>query len=347
MKKPAIAAIIVGTSICIFTGTAILINFYNVKDYKSTLARRNNPEGRVTNSPVSAGQAVDIVNASSTPEPSTPDVSPNTPSPEPSDSPPVEKDSLLERSFINILFLGIDRDEERDSTMGVFRTDTLSLVVIDLDAKKVEVLCIPRDTYTFVPVENKKDKINHAYAFGSLKKRGVESSIDAVNYFIKYSQVDYYLCIDMEPVPEIVDDIGGVELEVDISIRSGRDSLHKGLQLLNGRQALKYIRWRSSGNGDIDRIKRQQKLLKAIFKKLKDNNKLLYGAKLVLGYNKNVKTDLSLKQLVSLAALASEIPAADINYHIVPGEAKIINKIWYWVPEDSKTDSLLKRLFVR
>src|SRR5690606_31071889 len=150
-------------------------------------------------------------------------------------------DEEPEEEIINVLFLGIDRDEERDATLGVYRTDTIALATINMETKDVKVLSIPRDTYAYLPVTGKMDKINHAYAFGSLKGNGVDSSVDAINSLIKYAKVDYYFSIEMEPIPEIVDLLGGVEMDVDVNIKG---VLEKGFQTLNGEQALAYIRYR-------------------------------------------------------------------------------------------------------
>lgn len=149
---------------------------------------------------------------------------------------------------INIEFLGIDRTDERDEYLNVYRTDTIAIAKVDLNTKKIKILCIPRDTYAFLPIKNKKDKINHAYAFGSAKGKAIESSIEAINYFIKYSKIDYYFSLDMEPIPEIVDSIGGVELDVEIDMKTHEADLSKGRQILDGKKAFDYIHWRFAGN---------------------------------------------------------------------------------------------------
>ena len=59
------------------------------------------------------------------------------------------------------------------------KRNSLLIARIDMDTKEVKILSIPRDTYSYVPVENKKDKINHAYAYGSLKNKGVESEYES------------------------------------------------------------------------------------------------------------------------------------------------------------------------
>ena len=220
-----------------------------------------------------------------------------------------EEGSLdFNRSYvINILFLGIDLTKEFNDPEALHRADTISLIRINLDTKDIKFLSIPRDTYTFVPIKNKKDKINHSYAYGSLKGKAVESTIEAVNKFLKYGTVDYYFTFDLEPVPKIVDSIGGVELDVEVDMLNHDANLHKGLQVLDGQKAYDYIHWRYSGDGDIGRIKRQQKFLGAVYNKLKVNGKLTETIKLVMDYKDNMKTDMTVKQIIGLAKFTSDI----------------------------------------
>ena len=154
-------------------------------------------------------------------------------------------------STIHILFLGIDRTEESDITIGVHRTDAIALAKIYLDSKKIKILRIPRDTYVFMPSINKMDKINHAYVWGGMGEKGIQSTIETINQFVKYTKVDYYFTIDMEPVPEIVDMLGGVDLEVDVDMDTHGFNLSRGFQHLDGEKAYQFISWRYSGEGEI------------------------------------------------------------------------------------------------
>ncbi len=255
------------------------------------------------------------------------------------------ENSSAKDNTITLQFLGIDRTEERDKTLGVYRTDTIALARINLETKEITVLNIPRDTYAYIPLVNKSDKINHAYAFGSIKGDGVKSSIDTINNFIKYTTIDYYFTLDMEPIPEIVDALGGVELDVEIDMKSHGANLSKGFQLLDGNKAFDYIHWRYSEDGDIGRIKRQQKFFKAMYTKLKEKDQLLKAVELALSYNKYIKTNLSAKQLISLAVLAKDMPEGNTTFYTVPGTPRYVNNLWYWYPEEKKTDELLKKLF--
>lgn len=245
-------------------------------------------------------------------------------------------------NVINILFVGLDRTVERDKTLGIYRSDTMAVARIDLDAKTVDVLSIPRDTYTYIPATERMDKINHAYAFGSIENRGNESAVEAVEHFIKYGNIDYYFTIEMEPIPEIVDLLGGVEIDVE----AGISNLPEGRQILNGEQALSYIRWRYSGDGDIGRIKRQQKFILAMLDKLRKTDQLMNAVKIVLSYNKNVSTNMSIKQIASLAVFAGELSGDSINFHIVPGNGEKIGGVWYWVPDREKTQEMLSDIFL-
>jgi len=249
-------------------------------------------------------------------------------------------------NIINILFLGIDRTLEGDSGAdAIYRSDSISLIRIDLNNKQVKVLAIPRDTYTYIPIKDKYDKITHAYAYGSVKGNGPTASIDAINDFIKYSKVNYYFTLDLKPFPDIVDALGGVEIDVEMDMINWCTNLKKGKRILTGKEAYDYIHWRYSANGDIDRIERQQKMIKALYEKLSSSEKMLETAKIILKYHDNIKTDLTIKQILALAKFLQEINSSNISYHMIPGTPKNMNKISYWVPYEKETDMLLKEIF--
>ncbi len=234
---------------------------------------------------------------------------------------------------VYILFLGIDRTEERDETLGIYRTDSITLARINLGTKKIKVLNIPRDTYTFVPIENKKDKINHAYTFGSLQGKGIKATIDAVNAFIGRETVDYYFAIDMEPVPQIVDAIGGVKIDVEIEMEGYGVTLHKGLQVLDGAQSLGYIRWRYAPGGDIARIKRQQKFMGVMLKQQRDAGKLMESSLIAIKYWDHVQTNFSIKQFIGFGSFLNEMPDDSVSYYTFTGYNKRLNGISYYFPE--------------
>jgi len=249
-------------------------------------------------------------------------------------------------NIVNIMFLGIDRTEERDETMGVYRTDTIMFASFNLNSHKVEVLCIPRDSYVYIPVIDKKDKINHAYVWGGMKKEGIKSTIETVNNFIKYDTVDYYFAIDIEPVPDIVEAIGGVEINVEIDMKSENVDISKGHQVLDGKKAMDFIRWRNTGNGDIDRIRRQQDFLKAAVDRIKNNGKILEAVNIVLKYSKYIQTDLSPSQMLALANFSKDVTDENLKFFDTPGYGEYIDGISYWIPDEKVVEMFNKQQFM-
>lgn len=244
-----------------------------------------------------------------------------------------------------LLCLGIDKTTEREQWLGVYRTDTIVLVKIDLSKQRIKILSIPRDTYTFVPVEKKNDKINHAYAFGSLENKGVQASIDAVHCLLGREVVDYYFLMDMEPIPKIVDQLGGVMIDVETDMKDHGANLSKGLQLLNGQQAFDYIHWRYSANGDIDRIKRQQKFVRELYKQQREKEGIMQTIETVLHYQSSIETNLSARQIIGLAKFLNQMPEGNVEYYYIPGDHLMINGISYWGMNKEETVKTLNEVF--
>lgn len=243
-------------------------------------------------------------------------------------------------NLLYVLFLGIDKNDEREQ-MGVFRTDTITIARFDLDNKKVKILCVPRDTYTYVPIEGKVDKINHAYAYGSLQNMGPQESINAVHSLLGTPVINKFFVMDMEPIPEIVDEIGGVGIVVDMAMYDSQVNIPEGPRVLNGDQVNLYLRWRNSPGGDIDRIKHQQAFLLALYKQEKASNRLLELIQLVFKYHHNVQSDLSLQQMMGLARFMSEVPGENVEYSIIPGRPQMIDGISYWVMDKEATKTII------
>jgi LCP family protein required for cell wall assembly len=247
-------------------------------------------------------------------------------------------------STINILLLGIDKADNR--SLGVYRSDTIVVVRINLETNQVKVLNIPRDTYTYVPIEGKKDKINHAYAFGSIAGNGVQASVDAVNEFLGQKTIDYYFLMSMDPIPAIIDGIGGLEIYVDTKMvdkdeymdeaKTEYVTLEKGLQVINGKQAVTYLQWRNSPGGDIDRIERQRNFVSTLIKQQRENKRIIETMQIIMTYKDYIQTDLNTKQILGLAAFVNQLPEGSITYYNLSGYYKKINGISYWIPNNNE-----------
>jgi len=247
------------------------------------------------------------------------------------------KNATSSSNYIDILFLGIDRTSQRDETRISHSTDTIMLVRINTVKKEIKVLSIPRDTYAYIPVIDKMDKINSAYAYGFLKGKAVESTKDAINNLLKQpSLMDFFFTLDMEPIPDIIDELGGVEIDVEIDMQSHGVNLSKGLQLLDGKSSFDYIRWRYGEDGDIGRIKRQHKFIKTMFTKFRANENKDTFINLLFSYDEYIDTDMELEQIVNLFDILRDIDEDNIMFYLLPGTAEIRNDVSYWIANENE-----------
>jgi LCP family protein required for cell wall assembly len=237
------------------------------------------------------------------------------------------------------LFLGIDRTKERDSQYNIYRADSISILRVDLENSWAKVLSIPRDTYTYLPITDKKDKINHAYAFGTLKGRAEASMIEAVNLLLDEEEMRKYFTLEMEPIAAIVNQIGGVWVDVEVDMNSHGARLSKGYQKLNGEEAFDYVHWRYSGDGDIGRIRRQQQFAIALLKKLSEEYKGTDLTKFFLSNSEYSNTNIHVSELAEVTEALSDIE--DIEFATLQGSSIKIDGIYYWKLDETKLNETL------
>lgn len=246
------------------------------------------------------------------------------------------------KNMMRLLFLGIDRTEERESKRKAFASDTIMLARIDLENKEMKVLSIPRDTYAYLPVTGKMDKINYAYTYGSLQGKAIISVREAITGLLgEDCNFDYFFTLDMEPVPNIIDEMGGIEVNVDFDINSHGVNISQGLQIMDGKTAYDYIRWRYADDGDIGRIRRQQDFLKSVLLKMKASDAKEEILKILINYDDYIDTDLGLEQLESISKTILNFNENKIQFYTLPGEGKLIDNISYWILDETKTREVI------
>jgi LCP family protein required for cell wall assembly len=159
----------------------------------------------------------------------------------------------------NILLLGTDDSPERGS---VGRTDTIILATVVPLKPYVGMLSIPRDLWVHVPGVGEQ-RINTAYFFAESNESGSGSRAALQTVGDNFGvPVRYYVVIHMIGLTSIVDALGGVDIQLGSSI----GELPAGAHHLNGEDALRFVRERSSGD-DFSRMVRAQILLSGIITK--------------------------------------------------------------------------------
>ncbi len=187
------------------------------------------------------------------------------------------------------------------------------------------------------------DKINHAYAFGSLKGRGEASVLEAVNGFIGEEEMRKYFALEMEPIAEIVDAIGGVYLDVEVEMKSHGADLNPGPQLLDGEQAYDYVHWRYSGDGDIGRIRRQQQFANVFLDKLTVTYAPNNITKLMINNGDHINTNILFSEVTEIVQVLAEVD--EVEYYTVPGRNMKIDGIYYWSPKEEGLKTVLEEFY--
>lgn len=172
---------------------------------------------------------------------------------------------------INILLLGTD---ERPSDQGAARTDSIVLLSINPQTHAVGMISLPRDLWVPIPFNEYTTKINVAYIIGEDENYpggGAQLAMDTVSSFIG-RPIDYYASINFDGFVEIIDQLGGINVQVPKTIHDeeyptenfGVETFHlaAGSQHLDGETALKYARTRNNDD-DYARARRQQLVIQA------------------------------------------------------------------------------------
>lgn len=229
---------------------------------------------------------------------------------------------------INILLVGLENN----------RSDTIMVLSYDVENNIIDLISVPRDTY--YKREGYTDspdllKINATYQ----SPEGIKALEEAVQDLLNIP-IHRYITVDYEAVKVAVDTLGGIEVNIPFHMKYDDDysnpPLHidfkQGPTLLNGEDALKYLRFRKGNpgceeypRGDIDRIKAQQDFVKIAIKK----SLSFKLPNLISEVFKYVDTDFSLTEITGLATNAIGFSPENLNTYTIPGKASK-NGLWYY-----------------
>lgn len=238
---------------------------------------------------------------------------------------------------INIMIMGVDRRAD-----DVGRSDTLMVLTYNPTDKKASLLSLPRDTRVHIE-KNDYDKINHAYAYGghNLTKKTVEAFLNV--------PMDYYVMIDIHAFEKIIDAIGGVDIDVEkrMYYEDPWDDdgglvidLYPGKQHMDGKTAIQYVRYRD-GEGDIGRITRQQKFIKAFMSQVISPSVLPKLPEIIQNISSAIQTDMPIDKMIALITDLPTVQQNGLNSTMVPGKPAYIEDISYWIPDIAKTRQLI------
>lgn len=195
-----------------------------------------------------------------------------------------------ESSAFYMLILGSDAREGD----GASRADVTMLCRIDPDTATVDLVSIPRDTMVEIDGYGTQ-KINAAYSFG-----GAAGAVETVSQFAGVD-ISHYAEVHFEELESVVDELGGIWVNVPEAFQAGNISFDAGEQKLNGEQALAFARERHNvSGGDFGRAQAQRIIVQAIIKQVL-NTPPAELPSIVGKLASSVSTDYSVTDLVSLA----------------------------------------------
>lgn len=265
---------------------------------------------------------------------------------EQSDSPaetPADSDSIAYNGIVNVMLMGIDAYEDGSTTSGTMpHTDSMMVIAVNFDQDTVDIITLPRDTFTTVPGHSGFYKLNGVFNVGlGGKFRTTGKSDDLADGFKLACRtaekwlggifIPYYYGVDFQAVIDIVDAIGGIDYEVEQQFwsMSRRRSYHAGMQHLDGDAVMGYLRIRQGADGlDSSRTARQRKMMVAIFKKLKNEGKLSQIPALISAANSGIYTNTSLGQTAALVNYAANLNSDNIRTRAMYGDIGEVEAYW-------------------
>lgn len=252
-------------------------------------------------------------------------------------------DLPIPKGQLTVLLLGVDT-RPSDNSLG--NSDTIIVAHVDSAQNRVAFLSIPRDTQITVPKYDKQ-KIN---AVARLEN-SQEATVKAVEQLIN-QKIDGFVQADFAGFKETVDTLGGITINVEKDMyyetgdkQDGVINFKKGIQRLNGSQALQYARFRHDQFADISRTARQQTVLKAIAKELTQPKTLPKLPWLIPQAYKAIKTDLGITKLWSFSGILLSWDHMEVVSQTLPGYFADEKKISYWKVDPSQAQKVASQLF--
>lgn len=230
-------------------------------------------------------------------------------------------------------------------------TDTILVASLDSINNRASVMSIPRDTMS--NVKRNVKKINAAYSIGAKKGKGnIDNLKKEVSDLIGF-EVDNYVVVNLAAFEELIDAIGGVTIDVprNMNYDDPYQNLHihinKGLQTLNGEQAIGFVRYRSGyAEGDIGRVKAQQLFIEALVNQVATPSTVTKMPKLIDIVLDNMDTDLTNGELIWFGKEVLEIDMDnDFNMFVLPGEPQYVSQISYYLPNETEILKIVNEYF--
>ncbi|OPA78439.1 transcriptional regulator [Paenibacillus selenitireducens] len=232
---------------------------------------------------------------------------------------------------VSMLLLGVDTREDS----GGLNTDVFMVATMNPVTKTATVVSIPRDTK--VELKGYKSRKINAY-YAAFRSQDKDKANDDMKEFVgKYLDIpiDYISMINFKGFADVVDALGGVDVNVDMDMRyvdtaDGTNiNLKKGFQTLNGEDALNFVRYRKSntknptkGSSDFERNRRQSEVLHEMMRKMQTFDGVTKVPAIIDSVGKNLKMDVQKDQIKDLITTYFTMNKDNVTFIPIEGNWK-------------------------
>ncbi|MBA4495374.1 LCP family protein [Paenactinomyces guangxiensis] len=219
-----------------------------------------------------------------------------------------------------VLLLGSDQIDTK-AEQKIWRPDVIMVAAVNPKTKSVKLLSIPRDTkVTIANTDGFRDKINHSAYWGKMKgKNPIDNTRETVENLLDIP-IDYYAKVNFRGFVDIVDAVGGVDVNNRYTFRgpaiNQMKTIPAGQHHLNGMEALAYVRQRKAEQnieGDMGRNERQQEVISQIVDKMISAEGIANFPKISRAVGDNLSFNIDIGEIPSIAAVYQNIPISNIE----------------------------------
>lgn len=230
----------------------------------------------------------------------------------------------------SVLLLGLDTGDLGRTEQG--RSDSMMIATVSPKTNKTTITSLPRDTRAEIVGHGTTDKINHAYAFG-----GVSMSMDTVENLLDIP-VDHYVSINMKGLKELVDAVGGIDVNNTLDFSQDGTHFPVGNVHLTGETALSFSRMRyEDPNGDYGRQTRQRQIIEGVIKKALSIKSVTNYKNILDALADNMKTDLNWDDMMDIQSKYRSA-FGRIEEGTLQGDGQMIDGVSYQIVSDGELD---------
>jgi len=265
-------------------------------------------------------------------------------------------DAFLKRDIkMNVAVFGVDKDGTR--------TDVIFVAHYDSAQKSVNLVSLPRDTRVSICDEvrenlnkegrsyNQVAKLNAVHSYSG-KEMGPKNAVLQIEDLLGI-KIDHYVKVNLEGFREIVDAVGGVDVDVPQDMHwDMRDTgdplidLKKGMQHLDGEKAEQLVRFRRYADGDVGRIQVQQLFLKALAEKVLSTESIIKNLPdYIKIFYQHVETDVTLTDALKYANYINKLDMSRISMETLPGVGQYVGNVSYFLHDADATKEMVDRVF--